>query len=143
MPKINRSALVNFSATQMYGLVADIVSYKDFLPWCSGARITTKTPEVVVATLDISYKGLRSSFTTRNQMSNSESIQLSLLDGPFTSLQGLWQFDTLEEHACKISLDLEFSMKNGVLAKLVGQVFGEIAGEQVNAFHQRAQVLYG
>ncbi|MFC1664590.1 type II toxin-antitoxin system RatA family toxin [Pseudomonadota bacterium] len=143
MPKISRSALVNFSAAQMYGLVADISSYKDFLPWCSGARITAKTPEVVVATLDISYKGLRSSFTTRNQMSLRESIQLSLLDGPFTSLQGLWKFDALEENACKISLDLEFSMKNSVLAKLVGQVFGEIASEQVDAFHQRAQVLYG
>lgn len=87
------------------------------------------------------YKGLQSSITTRNQMLFGKSIQISLLDGPFTALQGSWQFDVLEEHACKIALNLEFDIKNGVLAKLVGQVFSEIASEQVNAFHQRAQVL--
>lgn len=143
MPKISRSALVKFSAVQMYGLVADIASYKDFLPWCCGARVTTSPPQSVIASLDIYYKGLQSSITTRNQMLFGKSIQISLLDGPFTALQGSWQFDVLEEHACKIALNLEFDIKNGVLAKLVGQVFSEIASEQVNAFHQRAQVLYG
>ena len=143
MPIISRSALVNFSAVQMYDLVADIASYKDFLPWCCGAKAITSEPHIVIATLGISYKGLRSSFTTRNEILFGKSIQMSLLEGPFTALQGTWQFDALEEHAAKIALRLEFDIKNGVLAKLVGRVFGEIASEQVNAFHQRAQVLYG
>ena len=143
MPIINRSALVKFSAEQMYDLVADIASYKDFLPWCCGAKAINSAPQVVIATLDISYKGLRSSFTTRNEFSFGKYIQMSLLDGPFTSLQGTWQLDALEENAAKIDLNLHFDIKNGVLAKLVGQVFSEIASEQVNAFHQRAQLLYG
>ena len=143
MPRISRSALVNFSAIQMYDLVADIPAYKDFLPWCSGARITSSSADVVVAAIDISYRGIQNSFTTRNDMVYGTSIQMSLVDGPFTSLQGIWQFDELEEQACKITLDLCFSVKNGVLAKLIGQVFSEIAGGQVKAFHQRAQVLYG
>jgi len=127
----------------MYGLVADIASYKDFLPWCCGARINDATPEAVIATLDISYKGLRSSFTTRNHLTSGHSIQMSLLDGPFVQLQGSWQFDALEKHACKVALNLEFVIKSGVLAKLMEKVFSEIANEQVNAFHLRAQQIYG
>lgn len=134
---------MNFSAEQMYGLVADITSYKEFLPWCCGARIKHVTPQTVIATLDISFKGLRSSFTTRNQLLPGQSIQMSLLEGPFVKLQGSWQFDALDKHGSKIALDLEFSIKSGVLAKLMEKVFSEIVNEQVNAFHQRAQKLYG
>jgi ribosome-associated toxin RatA of RatAB toxin-antitoxin module len=37
MRVINRSAIVPYSAPQMYRLVEDVESYPDFLPWCSAA----------------------------------------------------------------------------------------------------------
>ncbi|STT56091.1 oligoketide cyclase/lipid transport protein [Klebsiella pneumoniae] len=38
MPQISRTALVPFSAEQMYQLVNDVKSYPDFLPGCTGSR---------------------------------------------------------------------------------------------------------
>ena len=38
MPQISRSALVPFSATQMYQLVNDVSAYPAFLPGCVGSR---------------------------------------------------------------------------------------------------------
>ena len=37
MARINRSALVMFSAEQMYHLVNDVASYPQFLPGCVGS----------------------------------------------------------------------------------------------------------
>lgn len=39
MPQISRTALVPFSAEQMYQLVNDVKSYPDFLPGCTGSRV--------------------------------------------------------------------------------------------------------
>ena len=39
MTVIQKSALVKFSAQQMFDLVNNIEDYPKFLPWCSGSRI--------------------------------------------------------------------------------------------------------
>lgn len=39
MQRIKRSALVNYSAAQMYYLANDVLSYPQFLPGCVGSRI--------------------------------------------------------------------------------------------------------
>ena len=38
MSDVQRTAIMPYSAAQMYKLVADINSYKDFLPWCSDSK---------------------------------------------------------------------------------------------------------
>ena len=54
MPTIERSALVPFTAQQMYQLVNDVESYPEFLPWCSGGTVLEDSAEVRVARVDIS-----------------------------------------------------------------------------------------
>ncbi len=39
MPQISRTALVPYSAEQMYQLVNDVQSYPQFLPGCVGSRV--------------------------------------------------------------------------------------------------------
>ena len=39
MPRITRSALVMFSAEQMFRLVNDVHAYPEFLPGCVGSRV--------------------------------------------------------------------------------------------------------
>ena len=39
MPRIQRTALVPYSADEMFKVVTDVPHYNEFLPWCSGARI--------------------------------------------------------------------------------------------------------
>ncbi len=38
MREIRRSALLPFAAQQVYGLVADVERYPEFLPWCTEAQ---------------------------------------------------------------------------------------------------------
>ncbi len=143
MYKVNRSALLHYSARQMYDLVVDIERYPEFLNWCSSTRIVERSEHEVVASIDISFKGLHRSFTTRNRMDNGRSVRIELVDGPFRTLNGIWNFIELDEESCKIELDLEFDFSTAFLARIVGPVFSQIANRQLDAFQRRAVQVYG
>ena len=143
MHTIKRSALVPYSAECMYQLVADIERYPEFLKWCSHAVVTAEHGGEVIASITISFKGLKKSFSTRNHMQPARMIQMSLVEGPFSHLNGTWLFVPLEENASKIELDMHFGFDSAIVERLVGPVFSYIANHQVEAFNQRAQQLYG
>jgi ribosome-associated toxin RatA of RatAB toxin-antitoxin module len=80
---INRSALVLHSTERMSALVNDIMSYPQFLPWCSQANIIEQSSEFVVACIEVQKGGVRQSFTTRNDLTSDGKILMGLVDGPF------------------------------------------------------------
>ncbi|KPK10388.1 MAG: cyclase [Acidithiobacillales bacterium SG8_45] len=143
MTTLSRHAIVSHSVNDMFKLVADIESYPKFLPWCGGAKVLTADPEVVEAAIEIDYKGVKKSFTTRNRLQHDKTMEMHLVDGPFKKLQGFWRFDPLDDNACKVSLDLEFEFSNRIIGMTIGRVFNEIAGKMVDSFCQRADEVYG
>lgn len=143
MTAINRSALVPYSAHEMFLLVADIERYPEFLPWCSGARVQSRADDTVVAAIDIAYKGVHRSFTTSNRIYPDERMEMHLVEGPFSSLDGNWIFLALDSASSKISLDLEFEFTNRLLRLAVGPIFGTIANSLVDSFRARAKQMYG
>jgi ribosome-associated toxin RatA of RatAB toxin-antitoxin module len=140
--KVSRSALVYFSAAQMFGLVDDIERYPEFLPWCSGTAVTLRDSATTRATISISYRGIRQSFSTENRKEFPQRMSMQLVEGPFKSLDGEWRFTPLDEQACKIDFQLHYEFSSTLLEKLVGPVFGYIAGTMVDAFLKRAEQLY-
>lgn len=142
MTLVQKSALVKYSAQQMFDLVNDIESYPQFLPWCSGSRIIKREDDIVEAELMISKGGFKKSFSTRNSINKDERITVSLLDGPFSYLEGVWNFMPLREDASKISLDLEFEMSSKLASLAFGTVFHQICNTMVGAFTNRAKQVY-
>lgn len=140
---INRSALVPFTAEQMFYLVDDIEAYPGFLPWCKSTTVMERVDAEVRACIDIAKAGIHKSFTTRNQNQRPNRIEMSLVEGPFKHLEGLWRFDALNEKACKVSLDIEFEFSNKIFEKTIGPIFGHICNTLVEAFVKRAQDVYG
>ncbi|NOT84840.1 MAG: type II toxin-antitoxin system RatA family toxin [Methylococcaceae bacterium] len=143
MTTVEKSALVKFSALQMFQLVEDIESYPEFLPWCSDSRILSRSGNVVEAELIIAKGGFNKSFATRNVSDAGGRISISLLNGPFSYLEGVWDFMPLREDASKISLNLQFEMNGKLAALAFGVVFNQICNTMVGSFTQRAKQLYG
>ena len=143
MTVIQKSALVKFSAQQMFDLVNDIEAYPKFLPWCAGSRIIKREDDIVEAELTISKSGFKKSFSTRNLIDKGGRITVSLLDGPFSHLDGVWNFMPLRENASKISLDLEFEMSSMLANMAFGAVFNQICNTMVASFTSRAKEVYG
>lgn len=143
MTTISRHAIVSHSAAEMYQLVIDVESYPEFLPWCASASIVRSGDEEIEARIDIAYKGIRKSFTTRNRLQKGKTMEMRLVSGPFKNLQGFWRFDAFDDTACKASLDLEFEFSNKLVAMTVGKVFNEIASTLMDNFCRRADEIYG
>ena len=143
MTTIHKSALVPYTAEQMYALVDDIPAYAEFLPWCDAAREIDRTDTEVEARLDIAHSGIHKSFTTRNRLEKGRQIEMQLVEGPFRYLNGVWKFEPLGEAGSRVSLDLEFEFSNKLLAMTFGPFFNKMAGSLVDSFIQRAQKVYG
>jgi len=143
MIRVNRSALVAYSAQTMYALVEDIESYPQFLPWCGGAEYSVREPGRSVATLHIDFHGLRNQFTTENTHEPGRRIDMKLVSGPFRSLKGNWCFTDLGNNGCKVELSLCYQFKSALLEGAVGPVFREIADSLVEAFVRRAEAKVG
>lgn len=142
MTVVQKSALVKYSAQQMFDLVNDIEAYPLFLPWCSGSRILKRNDDVVEAELFIAKGGFKKSFSTRNRIDQGGKITVSLLDGPFSYLEGVWSFMPLREDASKITLDLEFEMSGKLASLAFGAVFNQICNTMVSSFTTRAKQVY-
>ena len=143
MELIDRSALVPYTADEMYALVSDIIAYPQFLPWCSDTQILSQEGKELSARIDFSVSGVSQSFTTRNQLQPGEEIAMQLVSGPFSSLEGRWWFEPLGDAGCKISLLLEYDFSSKMVSLVVGPVFNKIANTLVDAFQKRAVEVYG
>jgi ribosome-associated toxin RatA of RatAB toxin-antitoxin module len=141
MPTINRSALVPHTTEEMFQLVDDVDRYVEFLPWCTESRVLERSEDEVVATILLSKGSLNKAFTTRNLLQKHKMIEMRLVDGPFKHLQGFWRFDSLNDNACKVSLDLDYEFSSKLVALAIGPVFNQIANTLVDAFVVRAKEL--
>ncbi|EPF14968.1 MULTISPECIES: type II toxin-antitoxin system RatA family toxin [Cedecea] len=142
MPQISRTALVPYSAEQMYQLVNDVKSYPEFLPGCTGSRVIDASANQMTAAVDVSKAGISKTFTTRNILTDNQSILMQLVDGPFKSLMGGWKFTPLSEDACRIEFQLDFEFTNKLIELAFGRIFKELAGSMVQAFTTRAKEVY-
>lgn len=142
MKQVSRSALVPFSAEQMFHLVNDVERYPEFLPGCSGARILESSSQKMVAAVDVSKAGISKTFTTANQLELGKVIAMRLVSGPFRQLEGGWYFTALDETACKIELKLEFEFSSRLIELAFGKIFAELTNNMVTAFTQRAKQVY-
>lgn len=142
MATISRSALVPYSASQMFALVDDVDSYSRFLPWCSHSEEVSRTADEVRATIELSKGGVHKAFTTVNRLQKDKMIEIRLVEGPFHHLEGFWRFDAMQS-GCKVALDLDFEFSSRMIKFMIGPVFNQVASSLVDAFVGRARELYG
>lgn len=142
MVEINRSALLPYSAQQVFGLINDVEAYPEYMDGCVGVEVLGRTEQWMEARLDLSKAGLQYSLVTRNRLLPPHSVAMELVDGPFDEFSGLWTVKPLGPDACKVSLALEFTLANRVLGKAAKVLFKPMADNLVDALVKRAQALY-
>jgi len=146
MKTVTKSVLIWYSAQEMYALVTDVDRYAEFLPWCDRARVVTSDESGMMAEIGISFSGIRQTFSTRNEHVAGRQVSMKLVNGPFSHLDGEWNFRPLgddTQRACRVELNLHYGFDNAALSKIVGPVFDKIAGSMVDAFVKRAGQVYG
>lgn len=127
----------------MYALVNDIACYPEFVPYCVGSDIIVQTEDEIRASLSFASSGMSKSFTTLNRLSPPGMVEIRLVDGPFSQLEGFWRFEKINDDHCKVVLDLEFEFSSTLLKIMFGPVFHQVASTLVDAFTKRANEVYG
>jgi ribosome-associated toxin RatA of RatAB toxin-antitoxin module len=143
MRKVCRSALVPYSAAEMFALVDNPEAYPEFLPWCGAAEEHLRDAQGVEATIEFHKHGIRRLIRTRNSNLADESIDIQLVDGPFRYLHGRWQFQDLGGAGCKVSLEMQFEFSNRLVSAVFGRAFEDTCNSLVQAFTVRAAEVYG
>jgi ribosome-associated toxin RatA of RatAB toxin-antitoxin module len=148
MKHVKKSVLLWYSAREMYDLVTAVEDYPSFLPWCARAEVLDRSQDGMTARLSLSYAGVRHAFTTRNAHVAGESVLMTLVDGPFSMLDGTWLFKPLvrpgsEAQACRIEFELRYAFASRALEVVVSPVFDRIANTFVDSFVKRAEQVHG
>ena len=139
MREVKRSALVARPAAELFGLINDIESYPQFLPWCASARVESRTPHEIVATLAVRQGALHGEFTTRNTLEPERRVRMQLVSGPFRVLQGEWLLTPLGAAGCRVELSMRFAFRNPLTALVFERQFAATVGALVDAFVARAR----
>lgn len=141
--RISRSALLPYAQEAVFALVSDIESYPQYMDGCLAATVLFADDAVVEATLCLGRGGIRQQFTTRNEILKPQRISMSLVEGPFRSLQGQWDFLALNAEASKVSLDLQFELDSQLASFAAGKLFESVASNLVDSLCRRARGVYG
>jgi ribosome-associated toxin RatA of RatAB toxin-antitoxin module len=140
---IHKTAVVPYPVQDIFALVSNITEYPKFLPWCKAVTVLSQTETGIIANIAMGNIGLEKSFTTQNLIKPNEWIEMRLVEGPFSHLQGYWHFRPLGDKGCKIALSMEFEISNKLLRLALEPVFTMIANSLVDAFVKRAKEVYG
>jgi ribosome-associated toxin RatA of RatAB toxin-antitoxin module len=141
--QVKRTALVTYSPEQMFDLVVDVERYREFLPWVKGAQVHEKTASDLQASITMERAGVKQSFTTRNEMDRPNWMSLTLVEGPFKTLEGMWTFSAIGTAGTKIVLEMKFEFGNPIASMLFGKAFEQSVGQLIDAFVARAKQSYG
>jgi coenzyme Q-binding protein COQ10 len=142
MPSFRDRKPIGYTPEQLFDLVADVGRYPEFLPWCVGARIRSRTEHEVVADLTIGFGPFRESFTSRVTLERPQRIRVTYEDGPFRYLNNQWVF--LREGAGSlVDFWVDFEFRSRLLQTAIGAVFTEAVKRMVSAFLKRARDVYG
>ena len=142
MPTHAEQRVLPYTPEQLFALVADVERYPEFLPWCVGARIRERQPQLIVADLIIGFRVFRERFTSRVALDPPRRIDVSYTEGPFRYLNNHWTFDAVPG-GCRLDFFVDFEFKSRILQRVIELLFHEAVRRMVAAFEARARHLYG
>ena len=167
MPQFSTRRRVGHPADDMFDLVADIERYPEFVPLCRAMRVMRRTQladrEIVVAEMQVAYKLIKESFTSRVTLIRGErTILVEYLDGPFRRMENRWTFRPLDgageeggsgaaagapaaanPPACEVEFFISYEFRSRTLGLVMGAVFDAAFRRFASAFESRADVVFG
>ena len=137
------SRAVPYSADLMYGVVADIERYPDYLPWVTALRILSREENLLIAEMGVGYGPFRERYTSRVTLDpGSRTIHVLEVKGPFRTLEGNWRF-TPNNAGCVVDFAITFEFANPLLQAVAAHAFEQIVLKMTDAFIARAAELSG
>ena len=130
---IKKEAIVLKDIDTVFNIVNRVDLYKNFIPYCIESKILNENSTQMQAKLDFNIKGIKTSFSTENQIKKNEFIKMKLIEGPFKYLDGEWSFKQVENKTI-IYLNLNYEAKNKIIEFTLGKSLEKITNILVKSF---------
>lgn len=133
----------------MFGLVADVEKYPQFLPMCEALSVRSRKERdgksLLIADMTVGYKLIRETFTSQVLLKPEENvIDVKYLDGPFRYLDNRWTFKPVGDGSeCDVEFFIDYEFKSRTLSLLMGTMFDLAFKKFSEAFEKRADQIYG
>ena len=137
MLKIEKKVHSNSSAENLYGLVSDVESYSEFIPWCEKSIIERRVHDYFFAKLNMKYLLFSGSFVSKVTLYDYErKINALGVKGSFRYLEANWVFDEYDDGTL-VSVNLELDLNNNILEKAIESASEVLIKETISSFEKR------
>ena len=137
MLKIEKKVHSNSSAENLYGLVSDVESYSEFIPWCEKSIIERRVHDYFFAKLNMKYLLFSGSFVSKVTLYDYERrINALGVKGSFRYLEANWVFDEYDDGTL-VSVNLELDLNYIILEKAIDSASGVLIKETISSFEKR------
>ena len=141
MPRHEEQATLAYSADELFGVVADVKSYPQFVPWCSGARIHRADAHEIIADLVIGFGPFQESFTSEVTLDRPRQVHVRAVEGPLEYLTNTWTFTPVGDRT-NVDFIIDFQFKSHLLDHVAARMFHEAAVRMMSAFESRVHLVH-
>ncbi|MAQ73382.1 MAG: hypothetical protein CMD49_03670 [Gammaproteobacteria bacterium] len=138
MNYIKKRESINIEVQTIFNLINQVDKYSDFLPWCKKSKIISDTNNVMIGVITVSKNFADWTFTTKNNYIKNKKINLRLVDGPFSHLNGCWNFSEIDKNNTLIDFNLEYEFSNKMIELTLKPVFSSIMLSILDSFISEA-----
>lgn len=143
--RFSEKRVVPFTREQLYDVVADVDNYKEFVPWCTASRVTTRVDDMhIIADLSVGFKYLSESYTSVISMKRPNYIKVDVpTSSLFEFLINDWEFSAHDdEKSTLLSFSLKFAFRNRIYQQATNLFFDDVVRQMVSAFENRCHAVY-
>lgn len=132
-----RLSFPGVAAARLYAVAADVEAYPDFLPGCTAARVTERSPERLTVD-NVFGSGLwRVSFRSYAYPEPPERLRVTSDDGPWRRFELSWRFADQPDGSGSVDLEATAEFRSPFMAAAAGGAFARLEEKLVVAFRRR------
>ncbi|XP_010918010.1 uncharacterized protein [Elaeis guineensis] len=138
--------VMGYSPEQLFGVVAAVDLYEDFLPWCQHSRIIRRNNDGSFdAELEIGFKFLVESYISHVELEKPKSIKTTVSEsGLFEYLINIWEFNPGPvPGSCDLYFLVDFKFQSPLYRQVALMFFKEVVSRLVDSFSDRCRRIYG
>ncbi|KAE9410459.1 hypothetical protein BT96DRAFT_871358 [Gymnopus androsaceus JB14] len=146
------SKVFPYKREQLFDIVANVPSYPQFVPFCTGSRILSAStrkdmePYTMDAELTVGFLSFNESYISKATCIPYSSVEAVASSSTplFESLSTIWRFEEHDgkENSSLVTLDLSFAFANPLHAAVSSAFFGQVSKQMVQAFQDRCSKVY-
>lgn len=137
--------VLGYTPEQLFGVVADVARYQEFVPWCLRSEVLWTRGNVMEAELEIGFQLLKERYTSRVTTDKPHTVVSTVGNSLlFDFLNCHWEFRPGPvPQSCHLYFSVEFQFKSSLYRQVSDLFFNEVVCCLVASFEQRCAAIHG